>query len=81
MKTKLQNILGANINPFFFALPCALFIVAMGQATIFARQIDNAHDDIQAILNRPFPNQLWLNPQRAAVLTPYLAKQFDSAVN
>ena len=81
MKTKLRNVLGANINPLFFALPCALLIAAMGQATIFARQIDSAHAAIQAIMYRPFPNQLWLNPHRAAVLTPYLARQLDSGVN
>jgi hypothetical protein len=75
MKTKLQKTLNANVNPLFFALPCALLIAAMGQATIYAEQISHAHDAIQAIIYRPFPNQLWLNPHRAAVLAPYLAQQ------
>jgi hypothetical protein len=67
MKTKLEKALNSNVNPLFLALPCALLIAAMGQATLFAKQIDNAHDAILAIIYRPFPNELWLNPHRKIV--------------
>jgi len=60
MKTRLQTILNANLNPLFSALPCALLLAALGQATLLATQLDEAEDDIEAMFREPFPNHLWL---------------------
>ena len=75
MKTKLQKVLNTSLSPLLSALPVGLLIAALGQATLLASDISRAHDDIQSIINRPFPNQLWLNPHRGEVLAPYLAQE------
>jgi len=72
MKTRLQTILNANLNPLFSALPCALLLAALGQATLLATQLDEAEDDIEAMFREPFPNHLWLNTNRTDLLAPLL---------
>jgi len=79
MKTKLNRILNTNVDPLFFAVPCVLLIAAMGQATLYARQINKSHEAMQDMMHNPFPNQLWMNPHRAAVLAPYLAQPISCA--
>ena len=42
MKTKLQNFLGIHVNPFFFALSCALLLCISFTAKALADDVRNA---------------------------------------
>ena len=42
MKTKLQNVLRINVNPFFFALSCAVLVCISFTAKALADDVRNA---------------------------------------
>jgi len=51
MKTKLQNVLRNDVNPFFFALSCALLICISFTAKALA-------DDVQSAASVPTENMM-----------------------
>jgi hypothetical protein len=51
MKTKLQNVLRITVNPFFFALSCAMLICI----SLAAKALT---DDVQSALNVPAENMM-----------------------
>jgi hypothetical protein len=42
MKAKLQNVLRTDVNPFFFALSCAMLICVSFTAKILADDVQNS---------------------------------------
>jgi hypothetical protein len=51
MKAKLQNVLRNDVNPFFFALSCALLVCISFTAKVLA-------DDVQNTVSVPTENMM-----------------------
>jgi hypothetical protein len=49
MKKTLQDILGAKVDPVFFAFSCLLLIIVLATAQAFVQDIMKVSDNVQYI--------------------------------